>query len=328
MSADRPTFVTGVSCATGHHLVNSLVSAREPKAITGLCRRNSCGDWITHVDLRIGDVTDLHLLSSILAESQPREIYHLAGSSKESHPQEMIETNVIGTLNLLQASEASCSESRILIVGSAAGFGEMRDGEVSLGPSRAAVPGSFYGISRETQLQVAAAASQKWGLHVCLCRTFNLLGPGLDLKYAPANLAQRMLLAVERKEPSFVVHNGDAVRDFLDIRDAVAAYRRIVTSGRPNFAYSVGSGIGVTIAELVNQLAMIVGFEGEIILEPGHGCPNRSGIRRSIADNSVLRDDTGWIPQISLKESLRDMITAMRQGPGDLASLNSSANSP
>ena len=289
-------------------MTNHLLSIGEVR-ITGLCQRFMGRERYVDARVCVGDVLNPEWLNSVCDDAQPDCIYHLAGSSDESDLQRMFETNITGTLNLLRACRQILGGApRILVLGSAAGFGELGEGETSAGPSRQASPSSFYGVSRETQLRLAAIAGEKWGLNVLMCRPFNLIGPGLSSRYAPAALARRMLAAKDNGDRTFPLLNASAVRDFVDFRDAVAAYQLIVEKGQPAVPYSVGRGIGVTMADLARQIAEVIDFDVEIIADSSAAGSDRSGIQRSVADISELTRDTGWVPVISLAESLRDMI--------------------
>jgi len=245
----------------------------------------------------------------VVTDVQPNQILHLAASSDPSDPNELLQTNVSGVWNLLEACHELNHAVDVLIVGSAASFGEMHVGEVGLGGDRVCEPGSLYGVSRQTQTEMGRIADGNNGLKVFLCRTFNLIGPGISDRYVPAALAARIRAAVEQGASELELRDMDAVRDFVDVRDAVAAYFAILEHGKTGHPYSVGRGEPVTIGQLAEALAAEQGAAirfKEPDTTPGS---SRSGIKRSVADSTDLQKDAGWAPRFTLCDSVRDMLT-------------------
>jgi GDP-4-dehydro-6-deoxy-D-mannose reductase len=308
-------FITGISGFAGRHLAEHLSESHSHIHIAG-CGRAATANKALDATYHQCDVIDADRLTEILKSERPNRIFHLAGSVDSGNPTGMARTNIEGTLALLQACRDSQLENvRVLLVGSAAGFGEMLEEETGLGHDRTARPNSLYGITRETALQCGITVARLWSLTVFMCRPFNLLGPGLGAQYVATSILKRMMEACEHGAQRIELADQDAVRDFVDIRDAARAFNAIIELGRSNVPYSIGSGVGITIRRLAETLAKelssgirIVPSESGITSER----PIRSGIHRSVADISRLNADTGWKPQIALAESLRDMAAYYR----------------
>ena len=149
------------------------------------------------------------------------------------------------------------------------------------------------------------------GLPVYLCVPFNLIGPGLSDAYAPAALARRLMSARRKEETRFLLRNASAVRDYVDIRDAVRAYYSVVATGQSGICYNVGRGIPISILELVRTMASVLEVKVEIVPDESARWNERSGIRRSIADISRIQRETGWEPRMSFRESVRDLLLAV-----------------
>jgi GDP-4-dehydro-6-deoxy-D-mannose reductase len=257
-------------------------------------------------DIRNG--ADVHKL---IESAQPEVVYHLAGSSDEGNPANLIKTNIEGTWNLLNACRQLQQPPRILLVGSAAGYGSQVAELDALHEDPPIHPNSFYGFSREAELNLGRMAHLKWGLPVFLCRPFNLIGPGLSERYAPAAILRRLLATAAANQTVFPVRNGDVVRDFVDVRDVVRAYWLIVQQGAPGVIYNIGSGRGVSIAELTQKLAIILDRQIHVVPEPVLKNSERSQIRHSVANHRRLSEKTGWQPEIPLEQSLKDMVREM-----------------
>mgnify|MGYP002629436889 CR=1 FL=1 len=302
----KTILITGVTSCSGLHAVRHLESvsdvhvhgtARVAVSMNGLQRCHVC-DFLSPEDIH-----------RVISDVRPDQILHLAASSDPSDPNKLLQTNISGVWNLLEACEKLNREVDVLIVGSAASFGEMHQGEVGLGSNRVCEPGSLYGVSRQTQTEMGRIADGNNGLKVFLCRTFNLIGPGISDRYVPTALAARIQAAVEQGASELELRDMDGVRDFIDVRDAVAAYFAILEHGQTGHPYSVGSGEPVTIGQLADVLAAEQGAAirfKEPEITPGK---SRSGIKRSVADATDLQKDTGWAPRFTLCDSVRDMLT-------------------
>lgn len=276
-------------------------TARQAVDVEGLADCHQC-------DFRNQD--DMHrLISSV----RPDQVVHLAACSDPAKPQEMLQVNVSGTWQLLEACGRLQQRVQVLLVGSAASFGEMHPAEDRLSGERACQPGSLYGVSRHTQLELGRITNAPGGVEVFLCRTFNLIGPGISERYVPAALAKRIAAAAQNGNTQLAVRDLDAVRDFIDVRDAAAAYMAILEKGRSGYPYSVGCGTPVTVRELAELIAKEQGTDIRLMNECSDSSWSRSGIQRSVADPSDLMKETGWAPRYTLAQSVKDMRAASNE---------------
>lgn len=247
--------------------------------------------------------------------AQPDVVIHLAGCSDAGKPDEMLHTNICGTWNLLSACQKLQKPVDVLLVGSAASFGAMQPDEVSLGSLRRPAPASLYGQTRQTALEIGKLLDGTADLRVFLCRTFNLIGPGLSDRYVPTALLDRIRNAHQRGATHILIRDLNTVRDFIDVRDAVAAYFKILDRGRSGHPYSVGRGQGVSIRELAEEIVDALNIKMEIIGEESLTTNPRSGISRSISDPSDLVADTGWQARFTLRASILDMLAQHQTSP-------------
>ena len=302
----KTILITGVTSCTGLHAVIYLASTPDV-ILHGAARRSICLESLNDChkcDFRNAD--DIHRVVSTV---QPDQVLHLAASSDASKPDEMLQINVSGTWHLLEACRSLKKSVDVLLVGSAASFGEMRPGEQQLSGGRVCEPWSLYGLSRQTQLELGRITDGLDGVRVFLCRTFNLIGPGISDRYVPAALAKKIAFAAEQGLSELAVRDLDAVRDFIDVRDAVAACIAIMRKGISGYAYSVGRGEPVTIRQLAEMLAKELGTGIRLTDDSSHIGETRSGIKRSVADPSDLMTETGWSPRYTLMQSVRDMLS-------------------
>ncbi len=285
----------------------SHLASKSDVIIHGAARRSISIDGLD--ECHLCDFGNRDDIQRVINTVRPDQVLHLAASSDASKPDEMLQINVSGTWHLLEACRKLSNPVEVLLVGSAASFGEMRPDEERLSGRRVCEPGSLYGVSRQTQLEVGRIVDRVDGVQVFLCRTFNLIGPGISDRYVPATLAKRIAVAAEQGVAELSVRDLDAVRDFIDVRDAVAAYVAIMQKGRSGYAYSVGRGEAVTIRELVSTLAKEQRIAIRFVDQFSDVGEVRSGIRRSVADPSDLMTETGWSPRYGLLQCVQDMLS-------------------
>ena len=298
-------FITGICSFTGRHLSNYLQSVGSHEIIGCDLLLNAPP---SQVAVEVCDVRERGEVLRLIGALRPDAVYHLAASTAEADPGELLRTNVEGTWNLLDACRQLAIPPKILIVGSAASFGEMPKDISAWSEDAGTRPSSFYGLSRATQLELGRVAFEKWALPVFLCRPFNLTGPGLSEWFAPAALARRVLELQRTGGRIFSLRNSRTIRDFVDVRDAIGAYHAILEHGRPGVPYNVGSGVGTEMCAVVQTMARLAGVSLSIEEAPCEPGRDRSSINRSITDITRIKRDTAWQPVVTLEQSLRDML--------------------
>ncbi len=241
------------------------------------------------------DLLDDGAVSRLVGSVRPSAVINCAGAPGRAPPDEQYALHVQGTLNLLGAVRAHTPGAAVVLVGSAAEYGEpamLPTPEDA--PTR---PLTFYGASKLAQTHLAAACAAEWGLRVVVARLFNVIGPGLPGRYFLAALAER-LRATDGE--TFSVDGFGATRDFIDVRDvarALVALRDVAEPGRMGLA-NVGSGEEVSVGEAAACMGALAG--GRRPADSGRG----GGVTRSRADIARLRALTGWTPAIGWRESV------------------------
>jgi GDP-4-dehydro-6-deoxy-D-mannose reductase len=294
--------VTGGLGFVGRHLVEHL---------------GRCGDEETTVD-RHGDVaveiTDAAAVSAAIAAAAPEAVYHLAGwadvGASWSHPVEVLRVNAEGTLNVLQACRAA-GVDRVLAVASADVYGLVSEADLPLTEDSPVRPTSPYAASKVAADALALQAFLGYGLGVIRVRPFNHLGPGQSEGFVAPAVAARIARAERDEHDSIVVGNLTARRDFTDVRDVVRAYRLLIEHGEPGGVYNVCSGTDTPVRDLAE---LLVGLATRpIALEPDPSLMRPVDLPVLRGDASKLTAATGWQPQLSLDQTLSDLLDDMRQ---------------
>ena len=172
----------------------------------------------------------------------------------------------------------------------------------------ALAPCSPYASSKVGAETAALEAWRRTGLRVVVARAFAHTGPGQDTRFVVPAFAQRLRYARQIGAPAVKVGNLEPVREFLDVRDVVDAYTRLLAKGVPGEAYNVAGGQGIELRELFDRVAARLGVRAIPETDPELMRP--ADIPNLVGDGSKLRAATGWAPTFSLDDTLRDTVDA------------------
>ncbi len=250
-------------------------------------------------------------LDRLLADTRPDGVLHLAGISfvpdSYKDPETTFQINFIGTLHLLQALQRSGFEGNFLYVSSGDVYGKLRPEELPVAEKHLPYPVNPYAVSK----LAAEALCQQWALterfKPIVARPFNHIGPGQREEFVLATMA-RQVVRIRRGLQAPLIDVGDieVVRDFLDVRDVILAYLRLLDHGGRGEVYNVCSGQGRRIRELIDALKRIAGVEAELQLDAGRFRPSDQMV--VVGNNRKLVDATAWRPQHDLDDTLKVVI--------------------
>lgn len=258
------------------------------------------------------DIRDAASVLAAVAEARPDRVYHLAGqaSVKSSFgaEREIIETNVLGTLNVLRAVLEEAPAARVLYVGSAEEYGVSE--AQPLHEDAKLLPITPYGVSRAAASLVAQRFALAEKLHVVRTRSFNHTGPGQTRDYVTASFAHQLLEARARGERRVEVRTGDLSvrRDFSGVRGVVRAYRALLDAGTSGEVYNVCSGVAIPLSELLSRLGALVGVEPVTVSDPAR--MRRVDLRMLVGDPTRLEKTIGFSLRGSLDEDLAALVAA------------------
>ena len=240
--------ITGHGGFSGRHLIDCLGSLDRSPRIVGLDLAQS--DTLPVERQIVGDLAETKTLRAVLAERRPDVVIHLAGLMPPASAAEMWAVNVGGTFTLLEALRAEDLSPRVVVIGSAAECGVQK----ALPTTEDAVcrPTTDYGRTKLAQTMLCQRYVADFGLPVMIARPFNLFGPGMGPRTVIGELCTQ--IAHEPADRTVRLGNLTSARDFIDIRDAVAAYWTIARHGVPGEVYNVCRGEAVKIAEVVDSL--------------------------------------------------------------------------
>lgn len=305
--------ITGITGFMGSHLADYLLA--ENVEVFGIARTRSKLDNIKHlgdkVTLLNGDIRDGFSMKKIVADVKPDFIFHLASQSfvPESWraPHETLYTNVIGTLNILEAVKEVGCDTTIQVAGSSEEYGLVEVSELPIKETNLLRPVSPYGVSKVAADLLSQQYYRSYGLKVIVTRCFNTEGPRRGEAFVTSYYAKRIAeILAGKRQPVLELGNMDAERDFSDVRDVVRAFWLLVNKCKAGEVYNISSGKARKVMFVVDYLLEISKLKVDLVPDPKLLRP--SDVLRLLGDSNKFRILTGWHPTISFEKTLKDLL--------------------
>lgn len=300
--------VTGASGFAGSHLVRQLLD--DGHEVFGFIRRPEAGDAWPFRPV-VGDLLDADSLMAAVAESRPDVIYHLAGQANVGaswkRPALTLALNAGGTINVLEAVLKQTDRPRVVVVTSGDIYGPMPVDAMPLNGFSQPQPYHPYGISKIAASQVCKLYAERYQLDVIEARPLNHIGPQQSLGFVVPDFASQVAaIKLGQQDPVLRVGNLEAERDFTDVRDMVRAYRLLAEHGRSGEMYLICSGRPVVVRTILEKLIALAEVGVTVEQDPERMRPSDTPVLYGSYDK--LRVHTGWRPEISLEQSLQDVL--------------------
>jgi len=258
------------------------------------------------------DVTSRAAVTASFRNARPEAVIHLAAQSSVARslrdPGAAWRVNYLGTRAVLQALAEAAPRARLLVIGSADQYSPSGPGARPFDESTTLRPRSPYARSKAAAEQLSRLARRD-GLDVVCVRAFNHTGPGqTDTFVVPDFAHQVALIAAGVRAPRMRVGNLESVRDFLDVRDVVDAYVRLLDPAVPADVYNVASGVGRRIGDVLDGLCARAGVTPAIETDPERHRPTDW----LVGDARRLEAAAGWRPTHAFEETLDDVLDEWR----------------
>jgi len=261
--------VTGINGFIGSHLA---VYLKEDNHVIGLIREfnhKTKDNYLKGCTLVQGDVMNLELLKRIINDYEIDTVFHLAAQSivklANTNPKDAYLSNVIGTVNVLEAVRQINPKIKVVCASSDKAYGVHDDlPYVETMDVRAGDP---YSTSKACGDLVAQSYAKTYGLNVNIVRSANVYGYDLNLSRIIPSTITRIL---KGKKPIMYSGVKDFKREFIHVHDVCQAYNIIAQIGKPGEAYNIGDDEFHTIGNVVEMITelMEVGGDIEIIERP------------------------------------------------------------
>jgi GDP-4-dehydro-6-deoxy-D-mannose reductase len=317
MSDKLRVLITGATGFVGGHLIRAL-EAEGPSAfeIFGTSYPDApppSESKLYFLDLRSGkDVMKL------VGEVRPDWIFHLAAISNVRRSWQMrsetIETNVLGTHDLLEAVRRVTPAARILFISSSDVYGF---GPAPAEPLKEEAPVQIidpYAYSKAAGEMLCGFYEKIENINIVIARPFPHTGPGQTEDFVCSDWA-RQVAQIKRGDiaPIMKVGNLDVQRDFCDVRDVVKAYILLLRKGRRGEPYNICSGKAIALREILDILVKEAAVSSQIFLEVDPAKFRKTDIPAQIGSNRKIIKETGWLPRIPIRQTLYDLLTYWRK---------------
>ncbi|MFH1741487.1 MAG: NAD-dependent epimerase/dehydratase family protein [bacterium] len=298
----QTVLITGASGFCGTHLIERLRSRGEYRIVGADYKWDP--SRVDRFDETVSlDVTKANDVASFVAAQSPDIVFHLAGLSDGSDDL-IYGTNIIGTINILQALKERAPSGRLLIAGSSAEYGNVLPAGLPVNESALCSPTNPNGISKYAATLAALNYAHRYGLRIVCVRPFNIIGPGMPNTLAVGAFVQRIL---ENKrsgsDTPLRVGRLDTSRDFVAVEDLVDGYCRLVESDCWGEVVNLCSGRAQSLRYVVDFLVSMMKHPINIEVDPA--LVRASDVPSLIGDWSKAHRLCGFEPRTTLEESLR-----------------------
>ncbi len=322
--------ITGVTGMVGSHLCDYLLENTDWN-IFGMCRWRSPLDNVEHLlelandEERLyfvnADLNDFGSLVNVIAKSEPDYIFHLAAQSypKTSFdsPAETLQTNVIGTSNLLEATYQSAFNPVIHVCASSEVFGRVPKEKLPIDEECSFHPASPYAISKCGTDLIGRYYGEAYNMKVMTTRMFTHTGPRRGDVFAESTFAKQIAMIEAGLIPPVVkTGNLDSLRTWSDVRDAVRAYYLLVTHNPiAGEYYNIGGAFTCSVKEMLEHLISLSTVKDiQVEIETARLRPIDADLQ--VPDISKFRDHTGWEPEITFEKTMLDLLNYWRERVG------------
>lgn len=311
----RRVLITGISGFAGSHLAEMLSGRAE---VWGTCLDDNFENisGVPGLKLVRCDLLDPAMVEAALEQARPDEIFHLAGQSVPSlsfgAPAETLKINIFSTLNLFEAALSKAPGAVIVNIGSGDEYGEVLPEELPVKEGAELRPMNPYAVSKVTQDLLAFQYNRSRSLKVVRCRPFNHYGPRQAPTLVTSAFAKQVaeIEAGIKAEKVLKVGSLEASKDFLYVKDVVAAYELLAGKGEPGEVYNICSGSPVKIQTILDILLSLTDEKIEVATDTA---------RLRSKEAPVLYGDPGrlkrlgWAPAYALEQGLSETLDYWRE---------------
>lgn len=253
------------------------------------------------------DILNANSVNDLINNVKPDMIINLAAISSVGLswkiPQKTMEVNVIGALNILEASRNLEKKPKVMFVGSSEEYAPSDKPLTEESPLNANNP---YGISKLTQERYAELYRNQYGMQVYCVRPFNHTGVGQKDTFVLPSFCKQVAEIEKSGKPGIIkVGNLNAVRDFTDVRDIVRAYKLIIENDDCSTIYNVGSGKAYSLRELLDYIVSLSSQKIEVIIDKERYRPIDTPVVS--CDNSLLCEVFTISFWYDIKDTLKEM---------------------
>jgi GDPmannose 4,6-dehydratase len=312
----KTAFITGIAGQDGSYLSEHLLELGYH--VTGIIRRNSVvehqRDRLSHlkdIEIIYGDLLDQSSLSTALSKFKPDEIFNLGAQShvriSSDIPQFTVQTNALGTLNLLESYKNICPEAHFYQASSSEMFGSSVDGDEFQRESTPMNPVSPYGCAKVFSYNITRHYREAYGLHISNGILFNHESPRRGSNFVTNKIVKSAVQIKHGLAERLELGNLDSYRDWGHSYDYVRAMKLIISHEKPD-DFVVATGETHSVRELCDFVfsALDMKYDDYVVQNPKFFRPQE--LKYLKGDSTKIRQELGWTPKYTFESLLTEMI--------------------
>jgi nucleoside-diphosphate-sugar epimerase len=298
-SPGGPIVITGGSGFVGANVVRTLLD--RGCEVHALLRHEArlwrLEDVLGRVEVHEADVADEKQVRQAISRIRPRGVLHLATEGayeSQADPQRIFQTNLLGTLHLLQAAEES-GTGLFVNVGSSSEYGFKSE---AMCESDRVEPNSYYAVAKAAQTHLTALVSRRSDVPAVSLRLFSLYGPWEE----PSRLIPTLIRRARAGEPLDMA-DPEIARDFVYVDDAVELMTDFECLARHRGdVFNVGSGVQTTLTGVVDAVQAALGDRSEVRWNAFE--KRRWDTQTWVADPRHAAESLGWRARTSFADGI------------------------
>lgn len=300
----KKVLIFGVSGFVGRYLAEEFLS-NDYLVIGSDQKKNlSLPNDVTFIS---ADILNEQAINEIIKNVYPDIIVNLAAISSVGAswgiPQTTVTVNVIGALNILEATRKVNPNCKVLFIGSSE---EYVISKYPMSEDRELDATNPYGISKVTQEQFAKMYRDYYKMRVYCVRAFNHTGIGQkDSFVLPSWCKQVAEIDKSGKPGTIKVGNLSVQRDFSHVKDIVRAYRMVVESDDCSVVYNIGSGKAYRLEEMLEYIIGLCNQKVSVEIDKDRFRPSDQPV--ICCDHSLITNQLGWEPRFTVFDALKEL---------------------
>jgi len=311
-------FITGISGSGGSYLAEYILDNYANISVSGATRWHSTTSFNNlekikkNIKLYECDLTDLSSIIRTLQIVKPENIYHLAAFANVraafDTPLAVINNNVMGTANLLEACRLVCPECKIMMCSTSEVYGNPK--VLPMTEEHPLEPVNPYSVSKLAGDRLAYCYFKSWGLPIITSRAFAYINPRRGELFSTA-FAKQIALIEAGKQLILKHGNLDSIRTIIDVRDMCGAYCLLMERGDVGEVYNIGGTDVLTVGEFLDLLKD--NSNCEIRCEQDPKLMRPVDLTRQICDATKFIKKTNWKPRYSIEDSIDFLLDHVRK---------------
>jgi len=307
---NKTILITGADGFIGSHLTEMLVKKGAKVKVLSLYNAFNFWGWLedadclNEIEVVTGDIRDAHLVKKITENVDV--IFHLAALIAIPYsyvaPDCYVQTNITGTLNIVQAALENKVE-RVLHTSTSEVYGTAK--YVPIDESHPLQPQSPYSASKISADAMARSFYNSFQLPLTIVRPFNTYGPRQSARAIIPTIITQLLSGKEEIK----LGSLSPTRDFNYVKDVCRGFCEIAISDRTiGEEINIATGQEISIGQLAQELIQMINPRAKTVVDKERTRPENSEVYRLLGSNEKIKKLTGWEPKYSLKQGLAETI--------------------